>query len=102
MVVLVPYWMPDVSTSKSSLSVRVMGNKTTQRTKSQVANLANTVSWIAWKGEHSKHVDTCPSTQEAKESSSIKKLLSIRYTFGNAIKNLSSPLPYPSQQVPTY
>ena len=71
-------------------------------TKRQVVNLADTVSWIAWKGEHSKHVDTCPSIQEAQESVSIKKLLSIRCTFGNAINHLSSPLPYPSQQVPTY
>ena len=71
-------------------------------TKRQVVNLANTVSWIARKGEHGKHVDTCPSIQEAQEGISIKKLLSIRYTFGNAIKHLSSPLPYPSQQVPTY
>ena len=71
-------------------------------TKRHVLNLANTLSWIAWKGEHSKHIDTCPSTQEAQESISIKKLLSIRYTFGNAIKHLSSPLPYPSQQVRTY
>ena len=71
-------------------------------TKRQVVNLAYTVSCIALKGEHSKHVDTCPSTQEAQESISIKKLLSICYTFGNAIKHLSSPLPYPSQQVPTY
>ena len=71
-------------------------------TKRQVVNLANTVSWIPWKGEHSKHVDTCPPIQEAQESISIKKLLSIRDTFGNAIKHLSAPLPYPSQQVPTY
>ena len=71
-------------------------------TKRQVVNLANTVSWIAWKGEHSKHVDTCPSTQEAQESISRRILLSIRYAVGNAIKHLSSPLPYRSQQVPTY
>ena len=71
-------------------------------TKRQEVNLANTVSWIAWKGEHSKHVDTCPSIQEAQESISIKKLLAIHYTFGNATKHLSSPLANPSQQVPTY
>ena len=71
-------------------------------TKRQVVNLASTVSRIAWKGEHSKHVDTCPSIQVAQECISIKKLLSIRYTLGKAIEHLSSPLPYPSQQVPTY